>query len=198
MKKLNPKDLKLSKKLSYILRHGAIDKGLILYDSGYIKIDELTKLKGCKGISLDILEHIVETDNKNRFELNTDKTMIRATQGHSINILKGKEIELGMLKITTFEECPVMVHGTYIKNLDSIKKHGLLKKSRNHIHFASHISPGEVVSGLRTSCEVGIYINVEKCLEDGILIYKSRNGVLLTEGIEGILHPKYFENIDII
>ncbi len=35
---------------------------------------------------MEILEEIVTTDNKQRYNFNTDKTLIRANQGHSIPV----------------------------------------------------------------------------------------------------------------
>jgi putative RNA 2'-phosphotransferase len=37
-------------------------------------------------INMEILEEIVTTDNKQRYNFNTDKTLIRANQGHSIPV----------------------------------------------------------------------------------------------------------------
>lgn len=51
--------------------------------------------------------------------------------------------------------------------------------------------PGEngVISGMRTSCSVYIELDVEKCLADGIEIFKSKNGVILSRGIDGVIKP---------
>lgn len=60
---------------------------------------------------------------------------------------------------------PTVIHGTYAKCFGSIKKNGLSKMNRTHIHFA----PGEfgregVISGMRASAEIYIYVNLEKAL----------------------------------
>ena len=73
---------------------------------------------------------------------------------------------------------------------------------RNHIHFATgkpNIEGPEnsVISGMRKSCDVYIYVDVYKCVIDNIPICKSDNGVLLTAGINGsgILPIKYFSHV---
>jgi len=50
---------------------------------------------------------------------------------------------------------------------------------------------------MRSSCDVLIYIDLEKALEDGIKFYKSENGVVLTEGVdgEGYLPNDYFRQV---
>ena len=68
--------------------------------------------------------------------------------------------------------------------------------SRNHIHFA----PGrpkdkEVVSGMRTSCDVIIEIDLAAAIKAGISFFISTNNVILTQGIDGVLPPKFFKSV---
>ena len=76
----------LSKYISLILRHKPEIIGIKLDEHGWAKVSELingiSKNKG--EFSIDILEKIVETDNKRRYSFNKDKILIRANQGHSI------------------------------------------------------------------------------------------------------------------
>ena len=57
--------------------------------------------------------------------------------------------------------------------------------TRNHIHFAKGL-PGEdgVISGMRSSCDVLIYMDAKKCLDSDIPFFESANGVLLSPGNE--------------
>ena len=89
-------------------------------------------------------------------------------------------------------------HGTYRRHVDNIVKCGLLVgggwcHSRNHIHMIPH-EPNDkrVISGMRKDCEIAIWIDLKKALEDGIPFYRSQNQVILTPGKEGRLSPKYF------
>lgn len=56
--------------------------------------------------------------------------------------------ELELTKITSADEAPVVVHGTYRRAWQLIKDQGLSRMKREHIHFASGL-PGEsgVISG---------------------------------------------------
>ena len=68
--------------------------------------------------------------------------------------------------------------------------------TRNHIHFAPGMPKEEgVISGMRGSCDVYIFIDLEKAIKDGIKFFISSNNVILTEGVEGTLHPKYFKKV---
>ncbi|VEL16698.1 unnamed protein product [Protopolystoma xenopodis] len=63
------------------------------------------------------------------------------------------------------QEFPRVAHGTYYKNWEKICKEGLSRMGRTHIHFA----PGEVgeegvISGMRGSAEIIIYIDLKKAL----------------------------------
>lgn len=192
--------IKLSQTMSWILRHGISTLGLKMDDMGRIPLSKLLEQKQIKqfGISIDeqIIMDIVETSDKKRFRL--DKVngiwMIGANQGHSTTI--GDKIDNTKLmeKITTpIELC---VHGTYTKFINSIKQTGLNRMSRTHIHFATGFpSNSNVISGARNSANVFIIIDMEKALDDGIEFFRSSNGVILTEGVGGIIEPKYFKEI---
>lgn len=83
-------DVKLSKALSYLLRHGAIEEGLKMNAAGYVKLDDVMKYlkekKGYKNLHFKDIQAVVDTNDKKRFELNEEgkHICIRATQGHSI------------------------------------------------------------------------------------------------------------------
>lgn len=123
---------------------------------------------------------------------------IRANQGHSISFID-PNLLLTQIQPYELKAIPIIVHGTYMNAwLNGIEKDGLNRMSRNHIHFASGLPKDkEVISGMKKSCQVYIYINAAKCAEDSIVFYKSDNGVLLTAGKndEGVLPVSYFSHI---
>jgi RNA:NAD 2'-phosphotransferase (TPT1/KptA family) len=57
--------------------------------------------------------------------------------------------------------------------------------NRCHIHFATGL-PGEngVVSGMRRSSEVLIFIDLHKAITDGVPFYISENSVILCPGLD--------------
>ena len=64
--------------------------------------------------------------------------------------------------------------------------------ARNHIHLGQGLN---AQSGMRKSCDLIIEIDVEKAMNDGIQFFRSENGVILTSGIDGYLHKKYFKQV---
>ena len=63
----------LSKLFSYILRHKLGEYEIVLDENGYTNVDELiNKLNAHnENISFEILQYIVDTNNKKRFAINT-------------------------------------------------------------------------------------------------------------------------------
>ena len=59
---------------------------------------------------------------------------------------------------------------------------------RTFIHFASSQN---AISGKRASCDTIIYIDMKLAMEDGIKFYMSKNKVILSDGIDGIIPSKY-------
>jgi RNA:NAD 2'-phosphotransferase (TPT1/KptA family) len=192
--------IRASKWLSYVLRHGADKERLDMDESGFISIKSILQHPKMKKYDTDYIMDIVKSDNKKRFYIEEmdGELYIRASQGHSIEKVKA-DIFMTQLNITNINEYPIIVHGTYKKVLDLIlESGGLCRMDRNHIHFATGLpDKKEVISGMRTNCDVLIYIDLENALKDGIPFYKSENGVILSPGIgpTGILPKKYFSKI---
>ncbi|CAG8711975.1 14186_t:CDS:2, partial [Acaulospora morrowiae] len=199
----DPPNVRLSKVLSYILRHSAQRDGLEIREDGYVKLEELMRHPKLTGKTFGDIRSIVDNNDKQRFTLIQETQedgmpvwLIRANQGHSMEV---KELELE--KITDPAQIPEVIHGTYLRHWKNISKlfigcvesQGLSKMNRNHIHCATgRFGHSGVKSGMRKSCDLFIYINVARAMEDGIEFYRSANGVILTSGVDGFLNPKYF------
>lgn len=55
----------------------------------------------------------------------------------------------------------------------------------------------QVPTGMRSSSQILIFINLKKALNAGIKFYLSSNGVILTPGNElGILEPQFFARVE--
>lgn len=184
-KKLN----KISRTMTKILRHELND---YIHDrEGFVDLDLILKSdKIFNGVNLNDIEKIVDSDNKSRFflKLKGNKFFIRANQGHSSGNLNDNSMMTLLNK-----QIPGCYHATYIDNLNSIKKNGISRMKRKHIHIAES---DKAKSGKRSTCNIKILINMELAISDGIKFYISENGVILTEGDEnGLLLPKYFLDI---
>lgn len=69
--------------------------------------------------------------------------------------------------------------------------------TRQHIHFAiGEYGSAVVISGMRSSAQVLIYLDVEALIKDGIPLLLSANKVVLSPGNnEGVILPKYFKYV---
>ncbi|KAK7687763.1 hypothetical protein QCA50_008982 [Cerrena zonata] len=197
-------EVRMSKTLSWILRHGSKSEGLFMRPDGYVRVHELLSLPKFQGVDLDRIRKIVDADSKQRYSLisqadaSTQSTSeiwwIRANQGHSM-----KEVELELKEITSIQDIPTQtaVHGTNRKAWEIIQNEGLSKMTRNHIHLAQGVAGSGVVSGMRQSSQILIYIDVQAALDAGIQFFISDNGVILTPGNEkGILEPRFFQRME--
>jgi len=147
-------------------------------------------------------EQQLETNTNNNDTnkaLITEKVLcIRANQGHSIDGIHANEL-LTPISSDELANMDTIVHGTYKDAyIKSIRHTGLNRMNRNHIHFASGL-PGQdgVISGMRKSCQIHVFLDNDKCAQDGIPFYKSDNGVVLTPGAteDGTLPVIYFDRV---
>ena len=171
--------VKLGRFISLILRHSPETIGIKLDENGWADVEELITLmnKNRRKIDIDTLKEIVETNNKKRYEFSDDFKKIRACQGHSINV----DVELEQAVPPEF-----LYHGTAVQNIESIKKDGIKKASRQHVHLSSDYNTAYNV-GKRHGKPYIIKVSSGKMVKDGKKFYISKNEVWLSDDIE----PEY-------
>lgn len=162
-----------SKELAFLLRHDTDYEWEGTH--GWRKVEDLILNHD---FDLAEIQDIVATDNKNRYELSEDKTMIRARQGHSIPV----DVDL-----TETEPPDYLYHGTATRFEDSIRKNGIKKMTRQYVHLSADFDTAIKV-GQRHGKPVVIAIDTKRMNEDGIKFYLSSNGVWLTDFVD----PEYF------
>ena len=167
-------------KLSWLLRHDSksFSKGLI-DEHGWRCVNEIVKNYG---FSEAFIQEIVATNNKQRYEFNFNKTMIRARQGHSIPV----DVELKEATDIT-KDRPYLWHGTSDRFIDNIKAHGLVPVSRLYVHLSGDKETAYKVGHRHGGTTIVICINAYQMLLDGKKIYISNNGVYNVDMVE----PKY-------
>ena len=169
--------------------------------AGYVRISDILQFKDFKGFDLDDVLQLVSACKKQRFALQDrgdgDGWFIRANQGHSITgVINPDEL---LTEITDPTEYQVVLHGTYLDAWELIQSSGGLNRmGRNHIHFARGLHGADgVISGMRSSCQVVLYINLAAAMADGIQFFISQNGVILTPGDQfGTLPLKYITRVE--
>ena len=179
---MNEKQLvKISKYLSKHLRHQPDRLGLTLENGGWVKVDEL--LKACAEnnfpIAFDELKEVVERNDKQRFSFDESGEKIRANQGHSV------EVDLQLKKQTPPAR---LFHGTAEQNISMIRRHGLLKMARHHVHLSADTETARRV-GARHGKPVIFAVDARAMLEKGFEFFVSENGVWLIASVP----PKFLE-----
>jgi putative RNA 2'-phosphotransferase len=164
---------RISKFLSLVLRHQPDMVGINLDANGWTDVNILLERAGRKGfrISPEVLNYVVETNSKKRFAYNGDKTMIRASQGHSVKVELGYESAMPP---------DILYHGTAIQNIDSIVKRGLEKMGRHHVHLSSDRETAHMV-GMRHGKPVIFEVLAGKMFNGGLEFYLTENKVWLTD-----------------
>lgn len=167
---------KISKFISLVLRHKPEAAGITLDSHGWANVDDLIiginkNMTACFGV--DDLETIVKTDKKKRYSFNSDKTAIRANQGHSIPV---------DLELDEVEPPELLYHGTGLKYVEDIFEKGILPKSRLYVHLSSDMDTALTV-GARHGKPMVFVVDAGKMHKDGYKFYLSENKVWLTERV---------------
>ena len=164
----------ISRFMSLILRHKPETIGICLDEHGWANVNKLIEgIAKRYEFNMDILEQIVRTDEKGRYSFNEDKTLIRANQGHSIQV----DVELDEVEPPT-----ELWHGTGEKYVESIDKQGLISKSRLYVHLSKDEDTAIKV-GQRHRKPVLYIVQAEEMYKDGYKFYLSKNGVWLTKEV---------------
>jgi putative RNA 2'-phosphotransferase len=172
--------VKFSKRMSKILRH---DPHPLKMDSkGWVSSVSLTEHLGIK---FEDLEVIVDTNEKKRFMFNEDKTLIRATQGHSQGVAPEKE----HTQIRLATAGTILYHGTDDVTWELIKNDKIIPGKRQYVHWTLNKELAEKRAMQRKfhnkTKPVLITLNVQSYLNGSGKLYLAENEVYLTPEIEG-------------
>jgi putative RNA 2'-phosphotransferase len=139
--------------------------------NGWVSVTEiLDKLN----LTIQELDTVVNENNKKRFEYDDIKSKIRARQGHSIQV----DVELKKM-IPPFE----LYHGTSKSFESSIRKTGIDKRNRLHVHLSEDIETATNVGSRKSDKVTILTIKARAMYADGFTFYLSNNGVWLTDNV---------------
>jgi putative RNA 2'-phosphotransferase len=164
---------KISKFLSYVLRHNPDSIGIQLDNGGWVDVSELLQAAEQKGfpITEGELKTVVKQSDKQRFSFNEDATRIRANYGHSISIELGYNPEVPP---------NVLYHGTAAKNIKAISVNGLTKGNRQYVHLSPDPETAKSV-GQRHGKPLILEVLSGRMHSDGYRFYHSSSNIWLTE-----------------
>ncbi len=177
--------VKISKYLSKVLRHQPERIGIQLGHGGWVSVEEL--LNSCAKnqffISRAELDEVVAKNDKKRFSFDQTLSLIRANQGHSVEI---------DLELEPTLPPDVLYHGTGHGAVESILETGLCKMSRHHVHLSADIATAKIV-GKRKGNPVIFAVDAAAMQEKSFRFYRSENGVWLVENVP----PEYLQQLTI-
>ncbi|WP_298821756.1 RNA 2'-phosphotransferase [uncultured Roseibium sp.] len=169
------RNTKISKSLSFWLRHKPDEADIVLSPEGWAAVSDVLKAFEKKKIVCDyeLLKQIVTSNDKKRFEFSKDGRCIRARQGHSISI------DLGL---APSEPPNVLFHGTATRFLQLIQKEGLKPMKRHHVHLSPDANTAVTV-GARHGKPVVLEVAAKEMCLGGFVFFQTENGVWLTNSV---------------
>lgn len=162
-----------SRKLSWLLRHGAGREGIAMDAAGWVDVGEvLARLR----LDRAELEEVVRHNNKARLQWEGNR--IRCCQGHSLD---GMPVTRDALERSwRIWQGGRVWHGTRAALVPAIAREGLVAGRRSHVHLAPAV---DSVVGKRASVDVLLEVDPEAVRATGLELYVSPNGVVLARAV---------------
>jgi putative RNA 2'-phosphotransferase len=175
---------RISKRLSYHLRHRPDEIGLALGPGGWVEVTALLAALAAHGqaVTREELDAVVAGNDKRRFAFDETGERIRASQGHSV------EVDLGLEPL---EPPALLYHGTGAGSAGAIARDGLRRMRRHHVHLSADQATAQAV-GARHGPPVIFAVDAAAMRAAGSLFYRSANGVWLTDEVP----PIYLRRIE--
>lgn len=167
--------VRISKFLSYHLRHDPAGLGLQLEPGGWVPVEALLAASARRGVAISRaqLEEVVATSDKRRFALDAEGAKIRANQGHSVEV---------DLQLAPAEPPRWLYHGTAEASVPAILREGLLKLQRHHVHLSADEATARKV-GARRGRAVILRVDAAGMRAAGATFYRAENGVWLVDHV---------------
>ena len=180
---------RLSRTLTSILRHKAVQMRIPIKADGYVNVKDLLNVKDIKKLqgTVEDIRAAVINCSKQRFQLKEvedGQVYIRAVQGHSMKEVKSEELLIPItLEEVTEGKYPHAIHGTYFKAWVEIQKSGgLSPMNRTHIHFSSEpFGSKDMISGMRSNAQVLLNVNLAEAIAAGHKFWIANNRVILCD-----------------
>lgn len=165
---------RVSRRLSWLLRHGAGEVGLPMDAAGWAPVPAvLAELR----IDRPTLEETVRRNTKRRLQLEGER--VRCCQGHSLD---GMPVTLDGLEATwrLFEGAGPVWHGSYLRAAEGIAAEGLRPAARTHVHLAPTL---DSVVGKRASVHFFVGVDPAAVRAAGVEVFEAPNGVVLCRAV---------------
>ena len=169
----------LSVYLSYLLRHHPESIGLDMDKHGWVDVRQLTDRVNAAGkhsLSPDLLQRIVDSDEKGRYRLSPDGARIKACQGHSIP---------WVIPEMEWREPPqYLYHGTTTDAWAKIRSTGgVSRMSRHAVHMQAEEEKAWQSAKRWHQTPVVLKIDAAGMFDDDIAFGVTENGVWCCDAV---------------
>jgi putative RNA 2'-phosphotransferase len=156
-----------------VLRHRPELVGVTLDEGGWVDVEELLGALSAHGRPLTRaqLEQLVSGSDKQRFALQGN--WIRASQGHSV------PVDLGLEPV---DPQALLFHGTPERYVDAIRREGLRRGDRHHVHLSADVETATLVGARRGHPRV-LSVDAAGMAAAGHVFLRSDNGVWLVDAV---------------
>ncbi|WP_020614906.1 RNA 2'-phosphotransferase [Paenibacillus daejeonensis] len=167
---------KLSKEVSYALRHAPWAYELELDTEGWVPVEQLLSAlneeKQWDGVQQEDLVLMIERSDKKRHELLNGK--IRALYGHSVPE-----------KISKTPEAPppVLYHGTARRLIERIRADGLKPMNRQYVHLSSDIQTAVTVGKRKDDSPIILQVDAARAWAEGVAFYRGNHMIWLADAV---------------
>ena len=167
---------RLSKEISYALRHAPWEYELEMDEDGWVSIEQLLNAlhreDKWKSKTQNDIQKMIDVSEKKRHEIVGNR--IRAFYGHSIP-----------MKISKIERKPpeILYHGTARRFMKSIMENGLSPQSRQYVHLSQDIETAENVGKRHDDKPCILVIDSLRAWNDGVAFYYGNEKVWLADKI---------------
>lgn len=171
----NDQLVRLSKRMSYALRHDPSSFGLSLASDGSVPvselIDALNRTKKAHYTYADI-DAVMNMPGKRRFALENGR--IRAYYGHTVR----QEIERTLIRPPE-----ILWHATSHKALDAIHSEGLKPMNRQHVHLSSTKETALAAGRRRDENPPLLEIRALDAWKAGVRFYEGNEDIIMSDPI---------------
>jgi RNA:NAD 2'-phosphotransferase (TPT1/KptA family)/5-formyltetrahydrofolate cyclo-ligase len=157
---------KISKFLSYILRHNPEKYGLKLNEKGFAAVRDVLKIISKKfkiNFTNKDLQNLIASQERPRFQIKDDK--IRANYGHS-------KVKITYSKDEYVLPPDFLYHGTSPTVVHSILKEGLKPKARRFVHLCQDLDEAYKVGRRHTDRPIVLVVKAKEAYNQGLKFIK--------------------------
>lgn len=172
---LTKEEQRISKTISYALRHKPEEFELLLDDEGYTDLAEFIEKMNHKaelGLTIELVHSLLERSDKTRWEITQQR--IRAVYGHSIEKKVVKQ---------TVTPPKYLYHGTAHRFVEKILTGGLIPKERQYVHLSQDKETAIMVGERRDTSPVIFKVRALEASQSGVEFYQELEGIWLSEAI---------------